>query len=53
MYGLPYYERGIRAVHGEVAPYTAVKKILKNVQKEFFFFYQHQIFYILVQVNID
>ena len=21
MYGLPYYERGIRAMHSEVAPY--------------------------------
>ena len=22
MYGLPYYERGNRAMHGEVAPYS-------------------------------
>ena len=22
MYGLPYYERGIRAMHGKIAPYN-------------------------------
>ena len=25
MYGLPYYERGNQAMHGEVAPYTRFK----------------------------
>ena len=26
MYGLPYYERGIRAMHSEVAPYIRMKE---------------------------
>ena len=30
MYGLPYYERGIRAMHSEVAPYITLRNRLEH-----------------------